>query len=99
MAWIYQLGKNADLALGLVLSVILGCVVGLTMSHPLGHLLFGSALGMIFLVIYVGSYGLGAIWMMGAPQGLLVVSTFVWCIILSVWLVPHPEAPTVLSLF
>jgi hypothetical protein len=99
MMWLYQLVKNTDLALGLVLSIILGSIVGLTMSHPLGHLLFGSALGVIFLVIYVGSYSLGAIWMMGAQQGLLVVSAFVWCIILSSWLAPHPEVPSVLNMF
>ena len=99
MNWLYQLGKNTDLVLGLVLSVVLGSVIGLTMSHPLGHVLFGSALGVTFLVMYVGSYSLGAIWMMGTQQGLLVVSAFVWCMILSAWLVPHPEVPSLLELF
>lgn len=98
MKWYYRLGEHTDLALGLALSVILGSVVGVTMSHPLGHVLFGSALGVIFLVMYVGSYSLGAIWMMGAQRGLLVVSAFVWCVILSVWLVPHPEMPSLIDL-
>jgi hypothetical protein len=99
MVWIQRLVKNTDLALGLALSVVLGSVVGLTMSHPLGHLLFGSALGVILLVIYVGSYSWGAIWMMGAQQGLLVVSAFIWCVILSSWLAPHPHVPSIMSMF
>lgn len=99
MVWIYRLVKNTDLALGLMLSIVLGSVVGLTMSHPLGHMLFGSALGVIFLIIYVGCYSLGAIWMMGTQRGLLIVSAFVWCVILSSWLIPHPEVPSVLSVF
>jgi hypothetical protein len=90
MRWVRQLLNNTDLALGLVLSVILGSVVGLAMSHPLAHLILGSALGVIFLLTYVASYSLGAIWMMGAQQGLIVVSVFVWCMILSSWLTPTP---------
>jgi hypothetical protein len=99
MAWMFRFVKNTDLALGLMLSVVLGSAVGLTMSHPLGHLLFGSGLGVAFLVIYVGSYSLGAIWMMGTEHGLVVISALVWCIILSSWLVPHPELPSVFSGF
>ncbi len=53
----------------------------------------------MFLVVYVGSYSLGAIWIIGTQQGLLVVSACLWCIILSSWLVPHPEVPSVLSVF
>jgi hypothetical protein len=45
MRWVRQVLNNTDLALGLVLSVVLGSVIGLAMSHPLGHLILGSALG------------------------------------------------------
>jgi hypothetical protein len=99
MEWVRQLVNNTDLALGLVLSIVLGSVVGLAMSHPLGHLILGSALGVIFLLIYVASYSLGAIWMMGAQQGLIVVSVFVWCIILSSWLSPTPEMSSAIHWF
>ena len=99
MVWARHLLNNIDLALGLVLSVVLGSVVGLAMSHPLGHLIFGSALGVIFLLTYIMSYSLGAIWMMGAQQGLIVVSVFVWCVILSSWLSPTPELPASVGLF
>jgi hypothetical protein len=91
--------NNIDLALGLVLSVVLGSVVGLAMSHPLGHLILGSALGVIFLLTYVASYSLGAIWMMGTQQGLIVVSVFVWCVILSAWLIPAPGMAAAVHLF
>ena len=99
MKWIRQLSKNIDLALGLTLSVVLGSAVGFTLSHPLGHLLMGSALGISFLLIYAASYSLGAIWMMGAQHGLLVVSVFIWCAILSSWLSPAPELSSAVSLF
>lgn len=99
MPWIRPITDHADLALGLLLSVVLGSVVGLTMSHPLGHLLFGSALGVTFLVLYVVCFSLGAIRMMGAQQGLVVVSAFVWCVLLSLWLTPHPEVSSVVDLF
>jgi len=34
--------------------------------------------------------------MMGAQRGLVVVSVFIWCIILTSWLTPTPELrPTV----
>ncbi|HXH14431.1 MAG TPA: hypothetical protein VNP04_32285 [Alphaproteobacteria bacterium] len=99
MQWIRPIIDHADLALGLLLSVVLGSVVGLTMSHPLGHLLFGSALGVTFLVLYVVCFSLGAIRMMGAQQGLVVVSAFVWCVLLSLWLTPHPEVSSVVDLF
>ena len=99
MAWIFRFIKNTDLALGLMLSVVLGSVAGLTMSHPLGHVLFGSGLGVALLVIYVAAYSLAAIWMMGAEQGLVVVSTLVWCIILTSWRVPHLEVPSVFGVF
>jgi hypothetical protein len=99
MGRVRQLLNNIDLALGLGLSVVLGSVVGLAMSHPLGHLILGSALGVMCLCIYVASYSLGAIWMMGAQQGLLVVSVFVWTILLSSWLSPAPEIALALGLF
>jgi hypothetical protein len=92
MSWVRQLLNNTDLALGLVLSVVLASVIGLAMSHPLGHLILGSALGVIFLLTYMASYSLGAIWMMGTQQGLIVVSVFVWCVILSSWLSPTPRS-------
>jgi hypothetical protein len=53
------------------------------MSHPLGHLILGSALGAIFLLTYLASYSLGAIWLIGTQQGLIVVSVFVWYAIIS----------------
>ena len=99
MAWVRQLLNNIDLALGLMLSVVLGSVVGIAMSHPLGRLILGSALGVIFLLAYIASYSLGAIWMMGTQQGLIVVSVFIWCVILSSWLSPSPEMSSTLHLF
>ena len=99
MASVRQLLNNVDLALGLMLSVVLGSVVGIAMSHPLGHLILGSALGVIFLLTYMASYSLGAIWMMGTQQGLIVVSVFIWCVILSSWLSPSPEMSSTLYLF
>jgi hypothetical protein len=99
MSWVRQVLNNVDLILGLVLSVVLGAVVGFAMSHPLGHVLMGSALGMSFLLFYMASYSLGAIWMMGAQQGLLVVSVFVWCALLSSWLSLMPEVPFAVTLF
>jgi hypothetical protein len=76
-----------------------GARSAMALTMGLGHVLFGSGLGVVLLVIYVGSYSLGAIWMMGAQQGLVVVSALVWCIILSAWLVPHPGVPSVLNMF
>ena len=99
MRWLRRVRNNLDLVLGLLLSVVLGSVVGLVMGHPLGHLILGSALGVIFLLTYVASYSLGAIWMMGAEQGLIVVSVFVWCVIFSLWLSPTPELASTLHLF
>jgi hypothetical protein len=99
MRWARQVANNTDLALGLVLSVVLGSVMGLAMSHPVGHLIFGSVLGVSFLIIYVVSYSLGTMWMMGAQQGLLVVSAFVWCMILSSWLGPNLEVSSLVHLF
>jgi hypothetical protein len=99
MRWVRQLLSNADLGLGLGLSIILGSAVGFAMSHPLGHLILGSVVGVIFLLIYVASYSLGAIWMMGAQQGLIVVSVFVWSVILSSWLGLTPEISLAVGLF
>ena len=83
MASVRQLLNNIDLALGLMLSVVLGSVVGIAISHPLCRLILGSALGVIFLLAYIASYSLGAIWMMGTQQGLIVVSVFIWCVVLA----------------
>jgi hypothetical protein len=69
------------------------------MSHPLGHLSLGSALGVGFMLTYVASYSLGAIWMMGAQRRLVVVSVFIWCIILTSWLTPTPELCPTVGLF
>jgi len=99
MRWGRHVLTNTDLALWVVLSVVLGSVVGFAMSHPLGHLILGSALGVIFLLTYMASYSLGAIWMMGTQQGLIVVSVFVWCVILSSWLTPIPEMSSAVHLF
>jgi hypothetical protein len=99
MRWARQLANNPDLVLGLVLSVILGSVVGLAMTHPIGHLIFGSILGVSFLVVYVASYSLGTMWMMGPQQGLVVVSVFVWCIILSSRLGPNLEVSSAVRWF
>jgi hypothetical protein len=99
MWWVRQVVDNIDLALGLLLSVVLGSVVGLAMRHPLGHLILGSALGVIFLLTYMASYSLGAIWMMGTQQGLIVVSVFIWCVILSSWLGPSLEMSSTLHMF
>jgi hypothetical protein len=99
MRWVRQSFNNTDLALGLVLSIVLGAVVGLAMSHPLGHLILGSALGVIFLLTYVASYSLGTIWMMGAQRGLVVVSVFIWCIILTSWLTTSPELSSAAGVF
>jgi hypothetical protein len=99
MWWVLKPFENIDLAMGLVLSVVLGSVVGVATSHPLGHLLLGSTLGVMVLLIYVASYSLGTIWLMGAQPGLLVVSVFVWCIIMSSWLGPTPVISSAVSLF
>lgn len=69
------------------------------MRHPLGHLILSSALGVIFLLTYMASYSLGAIWMMGTQQGPIVVSVFVWCVILSSWLSPTREILSAAHLF
>jgi hypothetical protein len=98
-SWRRWLGDYTDLALGLMLSLVLGSVVGLTLGHPFGHLLASSALGAMFLTAYVGAYSVGAIRMMGAQQGLVVVTAFVWCVLVSLWLGPHPDVSFVVVLF
>jgi hypothetical protein len=35
------------------------------------------------LLLYVLSYSIGTIWMIGMQQGLVVVTVFVWCMLLS----------------
>jgi hypothetical protein len=74
--------KDIDLAFGLVLSLCLGFIVGFVIDHHLGHLMFSSAVGATLVLIYLVSYSLSAIWMVGLPQGLVVVAVFVWSIIL-----------------
>ena len=83
MAWIRSLTHETDLTLGLVLSICLGVVLGLLMGYPLGRLLCGSAIGVTVLLLYVLSYSIGAIWMVGTQQGLVVITVFVWCMLLS----------------
>jgi hypothetical protein len=81
MAWFRALAHENDLTLGLGLSVCLGVVLGLVMGHPLGRLICGSAIGVAVLLLYVLSYSLGTIWMIGTQQGLIVVTVFVWCML------------------
>jgi hypothetical protein len=83
MAWIRRLVHQTDLALGLVLSICLGVMLGLLMGHPLGRLICGSVTGVTVLLLYVASYSIGAIWMIGMQPGLVVVTVFVWCMLLS----------------
>jgi hypothetical protein len=83
VAWTRFLVHETDLACGLGLSICLGVILGLIIGHPLGRLICGSALGVTVLVLYVLSYSLGTIWMIGMQQGLVVVTVFVWCTLLS----------------
>lgn len=83
MAWLRGLVDDTDLVFGLLLSICLGALVGFVMDHPLGHLIYRSAIGVIVLLMYLLSYCIGAIWLVGLQQGLVVVMVFVWCILLS----------------
>jgi hypothetical protein len=83
VAWTRFLVHEIDLACGLGLSVCLGVILGLIIGHPLGRLICGSAIGVTVLVLYVLSYSIGTIWMIGMRQGLVVVTVFVWCTLLS----------------
>jgi hypothetical protein len=83
MAWFRSLAYENDLTLGLGLSVYLGVFLGLLMGHPLGRLICDSAIGVTVLLLYVLSYSIGTIWMIGMQQGLVVVTVFVWCVLLS----------------
>jgi hypothetical protein len=73
MAWVRSAMHQPDLTFGLMLSICLGIILGLLMGHPLGTV----------LLLYVLSYSIGAIWMIGTQQGLVVVTVFVWCMLLS----------------
>jgi hypothetical protein len=75
--------SEADLALGLILSICLGSIVGFIIDHHLGRLIFSSAVGVSIILVYIASYSISAMWMVGFPQGLVVVAVFVWSIILS----------------
>ncbi len=90
---------DPDLALGLLLSIVLGGGVGLVLSRPIGHVLLGSAIGVALLAAYLLAYSLGTIWLLGVERGLLMVSAFAWCIILSAWLGSHPAGSSVVSFF
>jgi hypothetical protein len=83
MAWLRSLCSEADLALGLLLSICLGAIVGFIIDHHLGHLIFRSAAGAAILLLYLAAYSVSAVCMVGLPQGLVVVAVFVWSIILS----------------
>jgi hypothetical protein len=83
MTWLCGLIGETDLVLGLVLSICLGVVLGLVIGHPLGRLICSSVIGVTVLLLYVLSYSIGAIWMIGMQQGLVVVTVFVWCMLLS----------------
>jgi hypothetical protein len=83
MAWIRFLAHETDLACGLGLSICLGVVLGLVIGHSMGRLICGSAIGVTILLLYILSYSIGAIWMIGMQQGLVVVTVFIWCMLLS----------------
>jgi hypothetical protein len=86
MGLMYKGVRDLDLMLGLLLSIALGGVVGLVLSHPVGHVIIGSAMGIGILSIYIVGYSLGTLWLVGMEQGMVLVSAFVWCIILSSFL-------------
>ncbi|MBI3326723.1 MAG: hypothetical protein HYZ81_08485 [Nitrospinae bacterium] len=96
---IRQLVRDLDLMLGILVSLVLGGVVGFVMGHPLGHMLFGSTIGVAIFAIYTLAYSFGTLWLVGVERGLLVVSTFVWSIILSAFLSSSPEVPSVVGMF
>ena len=83
MASLRSFLSEADLVLGLILSICLGSIVGFVIDHHLGRLIFSSAVGATILLVYIASYSISAMWMVGFPQGLVVVAVFVWSIILS----------------
>ena len=99
MSWLTRLANNADLALGVLLSVVLGGVVGVALSHPLGHIIVGSSAGLGLLALYILGYSLGTLWLVGVQQGVLVVSAFVWSAILSSYLGSSAAASSVLGFF
>ena len=94
-----QLVRDPDLLLGMLVSLVLGGAVGFILGHPLGHMLFGSGIGVTIFAIYTLAYSLGTLWLVGVERGLLVVSTFVWSIILSAFLSSSPEVPSVVGVF
>jgi hypothetical protein len=83
VAWVRFLAHETDLACGLGVSICLGVVLGLVIGHPLGRLICGSAIGVTILLLYVLSYSIGTIWMIGIHQGLVVITVFIWCTLLS----------------
>lgn len=99
MSWLNRLANNTDLALGILLSVVLGGVVGVTLSHPLGHMIVGSSAGLGVLALYILGYSLGTLWLVGVQKGVLVVSAFVWSVILSSYLGSSAVASSVLGFF
>jgi hypothetical protein len=83
MAWVRSLVNDTDLVFGLMLSICLGSLVGLVVDHPLGQVIYSSATGAVVLLAYLVSYCIGVVWLVGMQQGLVIVTVFVWCIILS----------------
>jgi hypothetical protein len=83
MTWVRSFVNDTDMVFGLVLSICLGSLVGLVVDHPVGQVIYGSATGAVVLLMYLASYCIGAIWLVGMQQGLVIVTVFVWCIILS----------------
>lgn len=83
MTSLRSLFSETDLVFGLILSVCLGSSVGFVMDHHLSRLIVSSGLGATILLLYLVSYSISAIWMVGLPQGLVVVAAFVWSILLS----------------
>jgi hypothetical protein len=84
MTALHSLFNEADLTFGLLLSVCLGSILGLIMDQHLGHLIFGSAVGVLLVLLYFVSYSLSVLWMAGLRHGVIMVTVFVWSIILSV---------------
>jgi hypothetical protein len=94
-----QLAHQVDLLLGLVVSIVLGTIVGSVIGHPLAHPIFSSAIGVAILLLYLSGYSLGTMWVLGLERGLMVVTVFVWCVIVSSFLGSHGSVSSVVSGF
>jgi len=96
---IRRLANQVDMLLGLLVSIVLGSIVGSVIGHPLAHPIISSAIGMAILLLYLSGYSLGTLWVLGLERGLMVVSVFVWCVIVSSLLGSHGSVLSVLSGF